>query len=494
MGFLSFFPLVGSIVLFLVFSTATAKPSSFSVDIRGSGVMFLDGPLTADNIGVFTLNNNVYSTDINLGGINLTVNLDTGSIDLVVLKPGLPFEFTNTTTLQTNESFGIGETTGTVQFADLQIGDLVIPQQAFFDATQVQDLGASGDGILGISFNVQSPVIAALAQAVGDDAAQQVGATPMINLFSHQPDLPDSFDVLLTRADELGDVAQGTFLIGAHDDNFQNVADAPQLTSVSNEHWSVVLDAMNVNGHAFQFNASRVQGVPPGKVAAVLDTGFSFPPLPPPAVDAIYSSIPGAVFSQTQGIWIVPCNETTQLSFVFEGNEFLVHPLDLTATSVGAFDSANPGANVTVCVNRFQYLTLDPNEFTGFDLILGDAFLRNAYASFNYGDVNTPPFVQMVPTTTDPNQALQEFQAQRAASLAKLPPTLDGQGAQFPANDANGPASSTAASSPGQPSASTTATAQNSTPSVTNKLNNGAGRHVVGWLGVAALLFGAFLL
>lgn len=170
---------------------------------------------------------------------------------------------------------------------------------------------------MGISFNAPSAVLNTLAQSVGSDTALQIGSTPMPNLFSQQPNLPDSFDVSLTRADELGDVAQGTFLIGEHDENFQNVAGAPQLTSVSGDHWSVVLDAMKVNGQAFQFNASRIQGVPAGKVAAVLDTGFSFPPLPAPAVDAIYSSIPGAVFDTDQSVWIVPCNESTQLSFVF---------------------------------------------------------------------------------------------------------------------------------------------------------------------------------
>ncbi len=39
------------------------------------------------------------------------------------------------------------------------------------------------------------------------------------------------------------------------------------------------------------------------------------------------------------------------------------------------------GAKRTACLNTYQYLTLDPDDFTGFDLILGDAFLRNVYAS-----------------------------------------------------------------------------------------------------------------
>ena len=55
--------------------------------------------------------------------------------------------------------------------------------------------------------------------------------------------------------------------------------------------------------------------------------------------------------------------------------------------------------NVTVCLNTYQYLTLDPTEFSGFDLILGDAFLRSVYALYGYPDVQDPraaPYIQML--------------------------------------------------------------------------------------------------
>ncbi|EIW62831.1 acid protease [Trametes versicolor FP-101664 SS1] len=467
---LSFAPLVGRVLPFFLFPAVLSKPASFSVSIRGGGAKFVDGALTADNIGISTTDNTGYFTEVTLGGLNLTLNLDTGSSDLVVIRQGRDINLTNSTTVQATEGFGIGDATGNVAFADLQLGDFTIQSQAFVDVTQAQDLGSSGDGIIGMSFNAPSAVIGSLTQAFGADAAAQLGNTPMPALFSQQQDLPDSFDVLLGRADELGDAAQGTFLIGEHDDNFQSVTDAPQLTSVSTDHWSVVLDAMNINGKPFQFNASRIQGVPAGKVAAVLDTGFSFPPLPPPAVDAIYSTIEGAVFDRNQSLWVVPCNSSLSLSFVFGGQEYFVHPLDLTFPVSGPLDG--PGSqNVTVCVNTFQYLTLDPTKFVGFDLILGDAFLRNVYASFNYGDQNTNPFVQLVTTTPDPNTAMQEFQQQRGATLAKLPPTVD-------------PSASSTSSG-----ASSTSTAQNGQATDANK-KNGAVRASAVWTGVC----GAYVL
>ena len=47
---------------------------------------------------------------------------------------------------------------------------------------------------------------------------------------------------------------------------------------------------------------------------------------------------------------------------------------DLTTTDTD-------GDNKTFCKGTYQPLDLDPNEFAGFDLALGDAFLRSVYAS-----------------------------------------------------------------------------------------------------------------
>jgi hypothetical protein len=58
-----------------------------------------------------------------------------------------------------------------------------------------------------------------------------------------------------------------------------------------------------------------------------------------------------------------------------------VHPLDLSDVQTIVVPLNGKKTNVTFCTNTFQYLTLDPASFNGFDAILGDAFLRNAYAS-----------------------------------------------------------------------------------------------------------------
>ena len=60
----------------------------------------------------------------------------------------------------------------------------------------------------------------------------------------------------------------------------------------------------------------------------------------------------------------------------------MVHPLDLSGLFPLPIIENGEEKNVTVCVATYSYLTLDPAAgFTGFDLILGDAFLRSVYAS-----------------------------------------------------------------------------------------------------------------
>lgn len=60
---------------------------------------------------------------------------------------------------------------------------------------------------------------------------------------------------------------------------------------------------------------------------------------------------------------------------------FPVHPLDLTAVAQTVVTLDGQDQNVTYCYNTYQYLDLDPTNFAGFDAVLGDAFLRNVYAS-----------------------------------------------------------------------------------------------------------------
>ncbi|RDX49612.1 acid protease [Lentinus brumalis] len=414
--------------LALLASSTVAQPSRFDVKAHGTGYRFAAAEqLTSDNLQVVTKNDLVYTTEITLGGQTFTVQFDTGSTDLWVNTKGRNVQLTNQTSLITSITYGVGKVEGPIDFAQVKIGDFVIDSQAFINPTSIVDFNLDIDGILGMAFDVSS-VHSAIKNAFGSAAADTIGRSPITSLFAANPSLPNNFDVQLARTSETEDLADGSFTISGHAPGFDRVAQAPKLPRVSDQHWSIVMDAMNVNGKSFAFDKSRIDGTPAGKTVAMLDTGFSFPPLPPKAVDAIYSSIPGAVFNPSSKLWAVPCNASTSLSFTFGGQDFVVHPLDLTRPMVTDITTNGQKKQVTVCINTYQYLTLDPNSFQGFDMILGDAFLRNVYASFDYGDTqpgNTNsgtgiPFVQMV-STTDSSKMMNEFTTARAATLAKLP-------------------------------------------------------------------------
>ncbi|KAH9935099.1 acid protease [Epithele typhae] len=408
--------------VFLYTNAARAASSGFRVSTSAAGYV-------ATSLGdvVSTSDNNLYTVNITLGGEAFVVQLDTGSSDLWLNTTGRNVQFTNTTDLNVTEGYAKGGVSGWLSFADMTIGDFSVPGQAFVDAVEIKDMSPTFDGILGMAFDT-AIIYPVVQKNWGTEAADALARSPITNLFALDPTTPNFFDVQLARAvsPDPNDVAEGVFLISQHDDAFQNITSAPMLRSLTSQHWTLAMDGMTVNGTPFAFNASRAPGVPTGKVAAVFDTGFSLPQIPIAAVKAIYGSIPGALCSPEFG-WIVPCDAAPNVVFTFGGQDIPVHPLDLTLTNV----FSTPSGNITGCVGSFQGLTLDPTQFVGFDLILGDAFLRNVYASFNYGDYrpNTTfdgqsPFVQLLPTT-DGSTMHAEFVANRTAALAQLPPASD---------------------------------------------------------------------
>ncbi|PSR71030.1 hypothetical protein PHLCEN_2v13078 [Hermanssonia centrifuga] len=385
-----------------------------------------------------------YATNITLGGkgdpsmsflasslvpdlsyTEFPIQLDTGSSD-VWAQPPFPLDLTNTTDIQANLTFGIGEVTGNIAFANMTFGPYEVPNQAFLNVTQATDFDAISSngifGILGLSFDIGSTVFIETLLNFGVNDTQ--GLTFLSNIFLQNQSAPNLFTVLLGRAYDQDGPEEGAFTIGEYVDGFEAVANEPKLfrtpaqtvNITDTPRWSVQMDSMTVNGKQFQFNKTVVAEADPGKQVVVLDTGFTFSQIPPAAVDFIYSSIDGAMFNQTSGLWQVPCECTTNLSFEFGNMSIPIHPLDITTVA--------SNGNETICNNAYRAIDLPPGAVTGFDFIMGDSFLKNVYASFDYGDF-TPdnrtagvPFVQMLPTT-NLTLAQQEFKTVRESQVMK---------------------------------------------------------------------------
>ena len=165
-----------------------------------------------------------------------------------------------------------------------------------------------------MAFDVAS-IYQTIEATYGQDAAQKYGKAPISNIFAQNASQPNFFDVRLGRTSDLDDISDGTFTISEHIAGYEDVVNQPKLERLGTLYWAVALDAMEVNGKAFEFAPSSFEGIPSGKIVTVLDTGYTAPPIPPAAVDYIYSSIDGAVLHQNT--WFIPCLGATNLTFVF---------------------------------------------------------------------------------------------------------------------------------------------------------------------------------
>ncbi|THH32514.1 hypothetical protein EUX98_g1659 [Antrodiella citrinella] len=345
----------------------------------------------------------VYATNITLGGVEFPIQLDTGSSDVWVQTP-FALNVANQTNIPVNLTFGIGEANGLIGFTDMSLGDYDVPNQAFLNVSNATDFGAIFSngifGIMGLSFDQGSSVFDEMAVQTNTS----VGRTFLSNVFAQNVSAPNMFSVLLGRTGDTDGNQEGIFTIAEYDPGFPNITSQPKLPRTPAQlhdlttlpRWSIEMDGMKVNGKPFQFNTSSVAEASPGKTVVVLDTGFTFSQIPPAAVDFIYQSIPGFVLNTTTGVYTVPCDATTDLTFEFGGVEYPIDPLDIAVIHTSA-------DNTTVCQNAFQTISLPPGD-QGLDMILGVSFLKNAYVSFDFGDwtpQNTTgvPFIQMLPTT-----------------------------------------------------------------------------------------------
>ncbi len=178
--------------------------------------------------------------------------------------------------------------------------------------------GASG--LLGLGFDATNSVINEnLEQAFG--SATTLGRSPIANIFYQNMTLPNFFTLLLGRTDDLDNERAGVFTISEYIPEFSAVGDTPKLTSQTIEHWSVLIDGVKVGSQSLPLHSS-VATAPRGKAIAVLDSGFSLPPIPSALVDAIYGAIPGSArvsdipaFAGSPTEWIVHCNQSTDVSF-----------------------------------------------------------------------------------------------------------------------------------------------------------------------------------
>ncbi|KAG9102469.1 hypothetical protein FRC06_002003 [Ceratobasidium sp. 370] len=366
--------------------------------------------------------------------------MDTGSTDLWLYnyESGLLDSARNYESLNLTDSYGKGSVTGFVSQIDVTFAGFSVANQSFLNVQSSQDQGIidqkQAAGLLGLGFDTLSNVNSVVEAAF---PGSTWGRSIMSNIFQSDPTTPNHVAFRLNRLYDNNNTDTGSFDIGTFAPGFEAVNNTNPIpifsfSSTKLIYWSVLLDAITINGQNQTLSSTVAGGdttPPAGKLAVVLDTGYSLPQLTTQLAHDIYTSMGGVLLKEdnTNSTYVVPCMAEANLAFYIGEHTIPIHPLDLTIVNTIEIDKKN----VTYCQNAFQPFTSEAGGGI-IDLILGDAFLRNVYTVYDYGDftngtTGSPrgnPYTKLLPLT-DPAAASAEFKSARAAQLATLPPQVN---------------------------------------------------------------------
>ncbi|KAG9315851.1 aspartic peptidase domain-containing protein [Chiua virens] len=342
--------------------------------------------------------NLVYTTNVTFNGSPFSIMIDTGSADLWVSRtvPGaVPQDF------QASVTYASGSAAGDVMSATFDFAGFSIQSQYFIKA-QAGHAVAGVDGIIGLGPSSGSSI-----RRPGDSSAAN---PPLDRIFMSNPSVPPTLAILLQRSDDPDEPYPGDLAIGEVLGDYKDILNQPQhpvtiAPLADGQHWQTLLDVNGIigpDGKPIEIK-TQVTGAQTQNATVIFDTGFSLPQVPSYVAEALYSAIPNSVLENVSNlgeIWVLPCDQEVSATFIFGGIEFPIHPLDLN------FDGSS----------HFHSILSKDGEIL-FDMVLGMAFLRNAYMLINFGNmVNaaaaTPStdtaYIQLLPIT-NATQAAEDF-------------------------------------------------------------------------------------
>ncbi|TDL24668.1 acid protease [Rickenella mellea] len=392
-----------------------AQPST--VPLVGDSSKDASNPFNFSNVNNIK-GSDVYIATLTAGGTAFQVQLDTGSSDLWLDTTKLKPSGTQDTGVSTAITYGDGTVAqGSILIANVTFGNFSVPQ-AFISAPGTNATTNGDTGLLGVG----PPLLSAISNTLQTTTFS--GKTLLENVFAANPSEPNYITFQLSRSETTGTTSGGTFTIGEVNSTLSGISNAPKLNVVSKDRWIVFMDGIIVNGKNVTGNSAlSVTGQGPTQTLANLDTGTSLALIPQFYADAIYSGVPGAQLDPSTGLYIVPCDTKIDLSFVFSGVAYPVHPIDTV-------QAATSTRGTVICFGGFQ---VSPGGDTDEDFLLGDSFLRSVYSLYDFGSFisgTTPPFLQLL-STTDASTADSEFatlSAQRNASITGKAPSSGGGG------------------------------------------------------------------
>ncbi|EJD05356.1 acid protease [Fomitiporia mediterranea MF3/22] len=354
-----------------------------------------------DNVFQYTNSNNVTGSDIyvaslSIDGSEFEVQLDTGSSDLWIDTTGLDLSRLTNTGVQTGLTYGDGTVAqGPVYVGPITFGNFTV-NSAFISAPGTNATTNQDKGLLGVG----PPQLSSITQALAKTPYESFSNTLLGSIFAANSSLPQFTTFSLSRSFATGKTDGGVFTVGEVPGNLSGILQAPKLNVVSSDRWIVLMDGITVNGRSVSGGSSfEAPGQTSSQTLVNLDTGTSLGQIPQEYAQVIYGSVPGSQIVRSSGVYILPCNTKLNVSFIFSGSEYPVHPIDTVAATTD-------DAGGVLCYSGFTFGTSGSEDF-----LLGDSFLRNVFSLYDYGrffNESATPYVQLL-STTDKNQAYAEF-------------------------------------------------------------------------------------
>jgi hypothetical protein len=126
----------------------------------------------------------------------------------------------------------------------------------------------------------------------------------------------------------------------------------------SNGFWEIPIADASVDGKSAGLTGRT----------AIIDTGTSFVLMPQGDAEKLHASIPGS--SQNGEAFTIPCDTKNKVQFTFGKTTYDIDPRDYVGRSVG-----NGGCSSNIAGRQ----TFGPTQW-----LVGDVFLKNVYAAFDY--------------------------------------------------------------------------------------------------------------
>ncbi|KAK2466208.1 hypothetical protein APHAL10511_001850 [Amanita phalloides] len=355
----------------------------------------------------------LYIVNMNVGGIDYPVQIDTGSSDLWIKNnSSAPLPNVSRTSTALNLTYAVGWAAGYIAYAPIVFAGLSVPQQAFVEATSVDNpaVESGARGVAGLGFTSLSSI-----DAKGNQTQSNADRSLLYNLFQVNPSQPNFIGFILQPnfSNSSHTSQEGSFSIGEYEPGYERIANQPSIPTwpvESPSRWTVLLDSIIV-GDQIIVPSTSVSDAPSNKAVVLVDSGSTFTYASPEVVNAIYGNVTGAEFNSQLGKWVVPCSHEIDMALQIGGQVFPLHPLDVTPSIPGddtkCFGSFIPGSFSTAAGE--------------FDYLIGDNFLRSVYAIYDFGDFKSSggamgnPYMKML-SLVDPDRASVEFHNARGGT------------------------------------------------------------------------------